>query len=56
LKKPITFLVSKKGEQDSFGKQVEVSSYPDTVMIYCKQKKLWRMGGLNFDDINAAIE
>lgn len=56
LKKPITFLLSQKGEQDAFASQVEVSSYPETVMIYSKQKKLWRMGGLDLQAINDAIE
>ncbi len=56
LKKPITFLLSQKGEQDAFAQQVEVSSYPDTVMIYSKLKKIWRMGGLDLQAINDAIE
>jgi len=48
-------LLSQKGQQDAFAKQVEVSSYPDTVMVYCKQKKLWRMGGLDLQAIDDAI-
>lgn len=56
LKKPITFLISQKGEQDGFGQQVEVGSYPEVVMIYSKQKKLWRMGGLDLQAVNDAIE
>jgi hypothetical protein len=56
LKKPITFLLSQKGEQDAFAQQVEVSSYPDTVMIYSKLKKIWRMSGLDLQAINDAIE
>lgn len=51
IKKPITFLISKKGEQSEFAKQAEVTNYPDTVMIYCKLKKIWRMGGLDFNAI-----
>lgn len=55
LKKPITFVVSKKGEQDAFAEQLGVSSYPNTVMVYTKQKKLWNMGGLDFKAIDEAI-
>ena len=55
IKKPITFLISKKGEQKSFEEQTGVSSYPDTVMIYCKFKKIWRMGELNAENIDNAI-
>lgn len=55
IKKPITFLVAQKGEQDSFADQTGVSSYPDTVMIYCKFKKIWRMGELNIENIDNAI-
>lgn len=43
IKKPITFLISRKGEQDAFAKQAGVTSYPDTVMVYCKLKKIWHM-------------
>lgn len=55
IKKPITFLISKKGEQTAFAEQAGVVSYPDTVMIYCKFKKIWRMGELNIEDIDNAI-
>jgi len=48
-------LLSQKGQQDAFANQVEVSSYPETVMIYCKQKKFWRMGGLDLQAIDDAI-
>jgi hypothetical protein len=44
IKKPITFLVSRKGEQDSFARQLGVSSYPDAVMVYCKLKKVYHIG------------
>lgn len=56
LKKPITFVVSKKGEQTAFAEQLGVSSYPSAVMVYVKQKKLWNMGGLDFKAIDEAIE
>jgi len=55
IKKPITFLVSQKGEQDAFAKQAEVTTYPDTVLVYCKLKKIWRMGELNLQNIEDAI-
>jgi thiol-disulfide isomerase/thioredoxin len=55
IKKPITFLVSRKGEQDAFAKQVGVSSYPDTVMVYCKLKKVWHMEGLDLQAIEDGI-
>ena len=32
-----------------------MSSYPETVMIYCKFKKIWKMGGLNIADIDNTI-
>jgi hypothetical protein len=44
-----------KGDQDAFASQVGVASYPDTVMLYCKQKKLFRMGGLDFAAIKDTI-
>lgn len=47
--------MSKKGEQDKFAQQAGVTSYPDTVLIYCKQKKLWRTGEVNFVVIDDAI-
>lgn len=55
IKKPVTFLVSKKGEQSAFAQQAEVSSYPDTVMIYCKFKKIFRMGELSIENIDNTI-
>ena len=55
IKKPITFLVSNKGEQNAFAEQTGVTSYPDTVMIYCKFKKIWRMEGLSIEDIDNTI-
>lgn len=55
IKKPITFLISKKGEQSAFESQAGVTSYPDTVMIYCKFKKIWRMGELNIANIDNTI-
>lgn len=55
IKKPITFLISKKGEQEAFAKQVGVSSYPDTVMVYCKLKKIWHMEGLDLQAIEEGI-
>ena len=56
LKKPITFLLSRKGEQDAYAKQVGVSSYPDTVMVYSKLKKVYQMGSLDFQAISDTIE
>jgi len=47
--------VSNKGEQDAFARQTGVESYPDTVMVYCKLKKIWRMGELNIQSIEDAI-
>jgi len=55
IKKPITFLLANKGEQSAFADQAGVSSYPDTVMVYCKLKKIWRMGELNIENIDNAI-
>lgn len=55
IKKPITFLVSKKGEQDNFAKQLGVANYPDTVMVYYKLKKVWHMEGLDFQAIEDGI-
>jgi hypothetical protein len=55
IKKPITFLISKKGEQDGFAQQVGVASYPDTVMVYCKLKKVWHMEGLDLQAIEDGI-
>ena len=55
LKKPISFLISKKGEQEAFAEQVGVTSYPDTVMMYCKLKKQYRMEGLDFNTIDYTI-
>ena len=51
----MTFLVANKGEQDAFAAQVGVTSYPDTVMIYCKLKKIYRMGELNIENIDNTI-
>lgn len=48
LKKPISFLISKKGSQPKFEAQVEVKSAPDTVLIYPKGGKLLRMEGMDF--------
>ena len=56
LKKPITFLLSKKGEQDAYAKQVGATSYPDTVMVYSKLKKIYQMGSLDFQAISDTIE
>lgn len=55
IKKPITFLISKKGEQDTFAKQIGVENYPDTVMVYCKLKKIWHMQGLDLQAIEDGI-
>ena len=55
IKKPITFLVANKGEQKAFEGQTGVTGYPDVVMIYCKFKKIWRMGELSIDSIDSAI-
>lgn len=55
IKKPITFLISKKGEQYAFAEQAGVISYPETVMIYCKFKKILKMEGLNIADIDSTI-
>lgn len=52
LKKPISFLVSKKGSQPEFEKQVGVESAPDTVMMYCKGNKMLRMGEMDFKVID----
>ena len=52
LKKPISFLVSKKGSQPNFEKHLEVTSAPETVMIYCKGKKMNKMGGMDFTQID----
>lgn len=51
----MTFLVSNKGEQEAFATQAGVTSYPDTVMVYCKLKKIYRMGGLSVEDIDNTI-
>jgi hypothetical protein len=51
----VTFLVSNKGEQDAFTTQTGVTSYPDTVMIYCKLKKMYRMGELSIENIDNTI-
>jgi len=51
----VTFLVSNKGEQEAFAAQTGVTSYPDTVMIYCKLKKIYRMGELNIENIDNTI-
>ena len=55
LEKPITFLVSKKGSQPAFEGQVEVTSAPETVMMYCKMKKFYKMGGMDFKSIDDTI-
>jgi hypothetical protein len=55
IKKPITFLISRKGEQEAFAKQVGVEQYPDTVMVYCKLKKIWHMQGLDLQAIEDGI-
>ncbi len=52
LKKPISFLVSKKGSQPEFEKQVGVEAAPDTVMMYCKGNKMLRMSGMDFKVID----
>jgi len=51
----VTFLVSNKGEQEAFATQTGVTSYPDTVMVYCKLKKIYRMGELSIEDIDNTI-
>ena len=55
LKKPISFLVSKKGSQPQFEKNLEVTSAPYTVMIYCKGKKMNRVEGMDFTTIDETI-
>jgi len=55
LKKPITFLISKKGEQTKFAEQLGVETYPNSVLIYCKQKKLWKTDEFNPSVIDEAI-
>jgi thiol-disulfide isomerase/thioredoxin len=55
IKKPVTFLVANKGEQSAFEHQAGVSSYPETVMVYCKLKKIYRMGGLSIEEIDNTI-
>lgn len=55
LKKPISFLVSKIGSQAAFEKQVGVESSPETVMMYCKQSKMLKMGGMDFKVIDEVI-
>ena len=55
LKKPISFLISKKGSQPAFEGQVGVESAPETVMMYCKMKKMLRMGGMDFANIDDTI-
>lgn len=54
-KKPISFLVSKSGTQSEFEKQVGVTSFPDTVMMYCKGNKMLRMSGMDFTVIDDVI-
>lgn len=55
LKKPISFLISKKGSQAAFEEQVGVDSAPETVMMYCKMKKSLCMGGMDFASIDDTI-
>lgn len=47
--------MSNKGEQEAFAAQTGVTSYPDTVMIYCKLKKIYRMGELSIENIDNTI-
>lgn len=55
LKKPISFLISKKGSQSAFESQVGVESVPATVMMYCKMKKMLKMDGMDFTSIDDTI-
>ena len=55
LKKPISFLISKKGSQPEFQKQVGVESAPETIMMYCKMKKFLKMDGMDFTSIDDTI-
>lgn len=48
LKKPISFLIAKKGEQAEFESQAGIESWPSTLMMYCKGKKLLRLDGMDF--------
>lgn len=55
-KKPITFLMVGPNEQTVFAKQTGVTAYPDTVLVYCKLKKIWRMAGFDLKSIEEAID
>jgi len=55
LKKPISFLVSKRGTHPDFEKEVGVGSNDDAVFIYCKQKKLFRVGSLDYTAIEDTV-
>jgi len=48
-------LIAKKGEQSAFEKQVEVTSYPDVVMMFCKRKQVWHEGGMNLSTVDDTI-
>lgn len=47
--------MASKGEQDAFADQAGVVSYPDVVMMYCKFKKILRMGELSIENIDNTI-
>ena len=55
LKKPISFLISKKGSQAEFEGQAGVESAPETLMMYCKMKKMLKMNGMDFANIDDTI-
>lgn len=55
LKKPISFLVTQKGSQPNFEAQLEVTSAPETVLIYPKRQQLLKLGGMDFNLIDETI-
>jgi protein disulfide-isomerase A6 len=56
LKKPISFLVSKRGSEPGLEKQMGVGDVDDTVFMYCKLRKMLRLGSIDFAAIEDTIE